>query len=154
MFSCGTSYSLKRFRTGPVHLMIDSSSKSVFRLARVAALLSLAVVVFGETMHLYQECDCCETLCSVDQELVTSCPFGCEHHGTETPENSESGHQSGHDEESCSICFLLGQAPQETSIVEVPSLDDSCSEAFVVASESTHAATLLAPVSRGPPSIG
>ena len=133
--------------------MIASSSKSVFHRARVAALLGLAVVVFGETLHLYQECDCCETLCSAAQESVTACPFGCEHH-RETSEDSESSHhQSGHDEESCSICFLLGQTPQETTIVEIPSIDKSVSETVVLASEFTHASTVHFAGSRGPPSI-
>ena len=132
-------------------MMFRRSSKSVFLPARIAALLSLVVVVVGETVHLYQECDCCDTQCSIEQDTVTQCPFGCEHHGSESSDDTSHRQQPGHDEDSCSICFQLGQAPQESAIVEIPAMDMALSEDLAVVSEAPAATALPAAYSRGPP---
>ncbi|MCH2202795.1 MAG: hypothetical protein MK102_12555 [Fuerstiella sp.] len=124
------------------------------RLGRLPAILSLIIVLFGKSVHLHQEIDCCSSDSATEAESQSShCEFGCKHHTPTIPSNTDQDQDQdrrSHDSHHCMVCSLLTQTPDVVAIVEVEATADLIMVASAV-SERLSEICVERQLSRGPP---
>ncbi len=131
------------------------------RAGRWLAISALAVLLSGRLVHIGQECGgCCSSshchaTAAESRPTERPCPFGCEHHSHDAPnEPCSSDTPNSHDEHDCAICSVLSHVTQCPELVGLPA-ESELVAANVWTPESTVTAEVLFPVDpRGPPSIG
>ena len=140
----------------PSAVMPVFQSHALQTLGRLAATMSLFVVLAGKTVHQHQECGCGDDHCSVEQtsKPVKPCPYGCQHHDNTSSDAGHKSEQDGkpkHEEHLCPVCSLLAQAPEKTSLVDVPQSSEVILETILICSDVPVDGLILSARSRGPP---
>lgn len=119
---------------------------------RCFAIVAVAVLLAGKTLHVHQECgDCCQVSGSSASEFdetqvaalaAETCPFGCNHHpaaeestglpsgdhpaGCDHPGSDHPGSDPApvHEEHGCAVCSVLAAAPECPLVMGLPEWSD------------------------------
>ena len=134
----------------------DFAPTTLHRFARIAAIVSVCMVLVGPIVHVHQHGESCCPASSgslVQQKKVSPCPFDCDHHSKQNSIPTEDSDKPRHDDHNCAVCSVLAQALNCPVIVGLPDVSEVVIETISLPSAAPSAGMILITEARGPPVV-